>query len=312
MWRIGGILLLLLVPSWAQEQTVWTARPLSGSVPRIDGSGTDEAWQGIEPGVLATREQIHPNYREQWSGPADLSARVRAAYTRSDLYLLIEVEDDTIIHEAGRAFWVGDSIELFLDSDRVADPDEKHYSDDDRQIFLMPFNEGVRWSHQHRPVLGTTTHSRRTDRATVGQRRRCIQATDKESHCYGRRKDTGTGSTACHGGTERAAVRQTGAGVHGADEDTHRESGAVTRDTGRDITTIAQRASACHRPDKENAARECAGRCRGTRGNVATVGQCAAHARVAVEISEQDSSSQRTRSSRRSRREGAAVGQCTG
>ena len=152
MWRIGGILLLLLAPSWAQERTVWTerpaltARPLSGNVPRIDGSGTDDAWRGIEPGVLGTREQIHPNYREQWSGPADLSGRVRAAYTRSDLYLLIEVEDDTIIHEAGRAFWVADSIELFLDSDRVADPDEKHYSDDDRQIFLMPFNEGVVWS----------------------------------------------------------------------------------------------------------------------------------------------------------------------
>ena len=144
MWRIGGILLLLLLPVFGQDAV--KARALDGALPTIDGRATDLAWRGIEPARLEKIEQIHPNYRADWSGPADLSGRVRAAYTDTDLYLLIEVEDDAIVHEPGRQFWVGDTIELFLDSDRVTDPDEKSYSADDRQIFLMPFNEGVKWS----------------------------------------------------------------------------------------------------------------------------------------------------------------------
>jgi len=154
VWRIGGILLLLWVPVTAQTPGLPTGPPIGPLVhcplvagpPRVDGRSDDSAWRGVEPYSIDSRDQIHPKYRESWSGPDDLSAHVRAVRTRTDLYLLFEVRDDVLMHEPGTQFWVGDSIELFLDTDLVTDPKDARYSDDDRQLFLMPFHDGVSWS----------------------------------------------------------------------------------------------------------------------------------------------------------------------
>jgi len=146
VWRIGVILLLIWVPALAQTSDPVVRCPRVPTPPRIDGRADDSAWEGVEPHTIDSREQIHPNYRELWGGPDDLSARVRAVRTRTDLYLLFEVRDDVLMHEPGKAFWVGDSIELFLDTDRETDPEDARYSDDDRQLFLMPFHSGVSWS----------------------------------------------------------------------------------------------------------------------------------------------------------------------
>ena len=44
-----------------------------------------------------------------YSKGGDLSAKVRALRTDDSLYFLFEVRDDALMHESGRAFWIGDS-----------------------------------------------------------------------------------------------------------------------------------------------------------------------------------------------------------
>jgi hypothetical protein len=150
MWRIGGLFLalgfLLGGVAEGQEPQKAVACPAVETAPRVDGRGDDEAWQSAVASAINDADHIHPNYREKWTGPGDLSAVVRAVRTATDLFLLIEVRDDVCMHEPGRPFWVGDSIEVFLDTDLVDDPDEERYSDDDRQLFLLPFYDGAKWS----------------------------------------------------------------------------------------------------------------------------------------------------------------------
>ncbi|MHC4940989.1 MAG: sigma 54-interacting transcriptional regulator [Planctomycetota bacterium] len=142
MWRIGGILLLLVVAIRAQE----IGCPLVDTPPKVDGKADEEAWKLATPTAIETRDRVHPAYTEKWSGPDDLSAQVRAVRSNVDLFLLVEVRDDVLMHESGRRFWIGDSIEVFLDNDLIGDPGEERYSDDDRQLFLLPFYDGVKWS----------------------------------------------------------------------------------------------------------------------------------------------------------------------
>ncbi len=111
----------------------------------MDGSLGEEAWSQSPASLLQEARQIHPNYLAEWRGPRDLSARVRVLLVGADLYLGIEVTDDVLLHESGKAWWVGDSIEVFLDTDRTSPDDPKGYSDDDHQIFLLPFHPGLRW-----------------------------------------------------------------------------------------------------------------------------------------------------------------------
>ncbi|MHC4955290.1 MAG: sigma 54-interacting transcriptional regulator [Planctomycetota bacterium] len=149
MARIGGIVGLLLALAGgarAEEREAPIPCPTAEIAPRIDGLADDAAWQDAAPSTLGRVEQIHPEYRSAWTGPEDLSGVVRAVRTPTDLYLLFEVTDDVLMHEPGQRFWNGDSIEVFLDADRVTDPDDERYSDDDRQLFVMPFNPGVTWS----------------------------------------------------------------------------------------------------------------------------------------------------------------------
>jgi len=144
--RIAGALFVLLASVFAQEAPgPEVACPRAQGSIRVDGNLTEEAWsQGVET-LLSEARQIHPNYLAEWRGPRDLSARVRALIVGADLYLGIEVQDDVVIHEPERPWWVGDSIEIFLDTDLQSPDDPETYSDDDHQIFLLPFHPGLRW-----------------------------------------------------------------------------------------------------------------------------------------------------------------------
>ena len=113
---------------------------------RIDGRLDEAPWAAAEPGALDRAEQVHPSFRENWGGPRDLSAQVRALIEADALVLGIEVTDEAHFHEPGAAWWNGDSIEVFLDTDLVSDSSEDRYSDDDLQIFLLPFHPDLRWA----------------------------------------------------------------------------------------------------------------------------------------------------------------------
>ncbi len=112
--------------------------------PRVDGRLTEEAWQRTPVSSFGTLEHVHEGYRESWSGTADLSCRVRALLAGDALYLAFEVRDDVLIHKIGNQWWNGDSIELFFDTDRT-DDGSGGFSNDDFQLFLLPFHEELRW-----------------------------------------------------------------------------------------------------------------------------------------------------------------------
>ncbi len=146
-FALGLLLLIVTGPVPAEEH----ARPVLDcprvpSAPVVDGTLDESAWGGARPGELNKREQLDPNYREAWSGPADLSASVRAVRHGAHLYLGFEVRDDHLLHEPGRAWWTGDSIEIFFDTDlEQPPPATPGYSKDNLQLFLMPFHENLSW-----------------------------------------------------------------------------------------------------------------------------------------------------------------------
>ncbi|MHC4451917.1 MAG: hypothetical protein ACYS0E_17555 [Planctomycetota bacterium] len=84
MWRIGGILMLLAGAISAQEIPC----PVVKTVPIVDGASDDAVWARTTATAIETRDRLHPNYTEHWTGPEDLSARIRAVRTDTDLYLL--------------------------------------------------------------------------------------------------------------------------------------------------------------------------------------------------------------------------------
>ncbi|MHC4959654.1 MAG: sigma 54-interacting transcriptional regulator [Planctomycetota bacterium] len=141
--RVFGGILLLAAAVFARDPVVVCAsvdEPL-----RIDGSLSEEAWKRARAVTIDGLERIHPKYRETWTGSEDLSARLRALIDGRDLVLGIEITDDRRLHVAGRAWWAGDSIEVFLDTDLTSEEPGNTYTDDDYQLFLLPFHNALRW-----------------------------------------------------------------------------------------------------------------------------------------------------------------------
>ncbi len=129
----------------AEEGTVELVCQRAPSAPRVDGR-LDEADWGNAPALrIGSKAHLHPAYSAEWSGPEDLSATVRALLTDRDLYLGIDVTDDIHLHESGRPWWVGDSVELFFNTSLEPGDDDSQYSSDDFQLFLIPFHQGQRW-----------------------------------------------------------------------------------------------------------------------------------------------------------------------
>ncbi len=52
--------------------------------------------------------------------PKDLSAELFMAYTKTDLFIAVKVRDDVLITNPGLASYLNDSVELYLDGDRVS------------------------------------------------------------------------------------------------------------------------------------------------------------------------------------------------
>jgi hypothetical protein len=93
--------------------------------PTIDGNGADEAWQQSEWLPL---DQL-------WIGkaptPADFTGRYKLAWDESNLYLLAEITDDTLIdiHPDGlEHFWDDDCLEVFVDEDAAGGDHQYNYS----------------------------------------------------------------------------------------------------------------------------------------------------------------------------------------
>ncbi len=144
----GGLLVLLTCfsgirdASAAEKPRLRAPRVAVGPV--IDGVLSDacwsDAWQTIDQ-----PDHLHPSYRDAWTGPNDLSARVQAVVVEHDLYLAFSIRDEALVHAPGRDWWIGDTIELFFDTDLVSDEPRDRFTEDDLQLFLIPFQGGQRW-----------------------------------------------------------------------------------------------------------------------------------------------------------------------
>jgi len=139
-----GVILALATAAGAAEPVLDCPR-VDGAPPRVDGRLDDSAWARAAAVSFTSESHVHASYRARWSGPGDLSASVRAVRAGGDLHLAFEVSDDALVHESGRSWWAGDSIEVFLDTDAGDQEDGDRYTDDDFQLFLMPFHPGLRW-----------------------------------------------------------------------------------------------------------------------------------------------------------------------
>ncbi len=142
--------LLLLAPSaHAEPNDPVISCPRVATAPRVDGDLADEAWQATKPHTISGIDHVDPGYRQDWTGDQDLWAQLRTVLHGEDLYLAVEVRDDRLVHEGNRVWWCGDSIELFLETDLASEDSNESYSNDDFQIFLMPFYPSQRWGvHQ--------------------------------------------------------------------------------------------------------------------------------------------------------------------
>lgn len=98
-----------------------------------------------------------------WTGPEDVSAVVRSAYTSRGLLLRFSVKDDHVAPDPGDSLYRGDLIELLFDLDLYGDFGEPDYSGDDLAIRVAPPANGrngpPRYSvkthtHEHKDMPG--------------------------------------------------------------------------------------------------------------------------------------------------------------
>ena len=117
------------------------------SPPVLDGQLSE--WRELPPEATARLErpeQVLPQRRAGWAGPADASAVVQVAVHGDALYLAARIEDEVLLHDPAAPWWHGDSLELFLDVGREAGAAPRNtYGPGCWQILLMPLNPSLRW-----------------------------------------------------------------------------------------------------------------------------------------------------------------------
>lgn len=89
-----------------------TAKLLTGTVPTIDGDGTDAAW------ATATAQPINVIFKDETTGfgvagSGDLDATFKVLESGKMLYFLFKVDDEVICQDPN-AHWAGDKVEIYF------------------------------------------------------------------------------------------------------------------------------------------------------------------------------------------------------
>jgi len=155
---LGGLLGIGLAAApavWAGEPSDPLAPPEALTVraqvldaaPRMDGDLSEWGAPVAEAEArIGRRDQLHPRLGTGWTGPADASVTARLAVFGDDLYLGLRFTDDVVVHDTKRAWWHGDSLELFINPDlEPGVPPPHSFTPACRQIFLMPANPDLPW-----------------------------------------------------------------------------------------------------------------------------------------------------------------------
>lgn len=93
--------------------------------PLLDGSGDDAAWQK-SPWL-----PLDQTWVGQPPAPADFTGRYKIIWDEANLYLLVEITDDTLVdtHPDGLVqFWDDDCLEIFLDEDASGGNHQYNYN----------------------------------------------------------------------------------------------------------------------------------------------------------------------------------------
>lgn len=115
---------------------VWHLRR-PGAPPRIDGNLDDWQTPLLQSQRLPLRSVVFG--AESWSGPSDLEGEAFGTWDERALYLAIAVRDDRPSPPAAAAaLYLGDSLELQLDSQLLADWEQAVFDADDWHIGLAP------------------------------------------------------------------------------------------------------------------------------------------------------------------------------
>ena len=139
------------------QNPVWIASRLA-EAPEIDGGFND--WSA----PLLAFDAVVFGEEEDFEGTSDISARTWAGWDPEALYLGVRVYDNVFSQPDGassRKMYLGDSLELQLDTNLEADWDSDVYSGDDWQIGLSPGNfrgrepEAWTWRPTDRNAAGT-------------------------------------------------------------------------------------------------------------------------------------------------------------
>ncbi|GAB4269444.1 MAG: hypothetical protein Kow0080_13090 [Candidatus Promineifilaceae bacterium] len=126
--------------------------PAAGTLPPVVSSNVDAVQLPAPPiidGVLNEWDAV-PSYSSafrvfaanSWDGTDDLTAVWRLAWDSNNLYVAVEVTDDTHVQtQTGNALFKGDSVDMQFDTNRPGDFGDG-LSPDDIQITLSPGNFG--------------------------------------------------------------------------------------------------------------------------------------------------------------------------
>jgi hypothetical protein len=154
-------------------------RPQAHAVCIADGQivldGRDDDWQRIaapqDQYTTAANDAQHTDFsfveRGHFSGPDDLSMRVRGAVDSENLYLLADVRDQLLMNTAPPAdLYSGDDFEVFIDANPAESRFGKAMSENVRQLIFLPghvnprFAEAMVWQAEKCPGVRAVSRLR--------------------------------------------------------------------------------------------------------------------------------------------------------
>ena len=107
------------------------------SPPVLDGNWDDWSTKQYSIGSITYG-------RSNWSGKSDLMGSFRIGWDNTNLYIAVKVNDDAYVQNAsGADLYMGDSIDLLMDTDLYGDFYQDSLSWDDFQLGLSPGNPDV-------------------------------------------------------------------------------------------------------------------------------------------------------------------------
>jgi hypothetical protein len=92
----------------------------TSSPPDIDGLGDDPVWAAAT--AHSTDEFFNVGGGEELDGDEDLQTTWKAVWDDTNLYVLIEVQDDELVYDESNS-WEDDSVEIYIDAQNLDEPE---------------------------------------------------------------------------------------------------------------------------------------------------------------------------------------------